>query len=180
MIGLLDGSSDSQKETGYTVGQLLFAKDLSKALDTFAYAMRDPKQFDRLAKFLHDHPKRYAFLMTEFVKERRKRNRIGVRDAYTNADRKFTSYLHQSIIDSQDFAIRSARGWRKGWGLTVEDVVPKLSVRFPSTRRVAVEFLKLENDGIDFGFDWKKNADPKKNREAILKWKEWLKLKSQK
>ncbi len=88
----------------------------------------------------------------------------------------FGDYLRRQVVASEEFARNSAIAWKEGWGLTAKDMLPRLENKnFPATRRSAIEFLKLENNGIDLGYNWKELPDTAANQQAIKQWREFTK-----
>lgn len=73
------------------------------------------------------------------------------------------------------YALGEARLWREGWLRIARDVVPQLDSKdAPGARRIALEFLKLENAGDGLGFDWREEPDTPGNRAARARWKALL------
>ena len=140
--------------------------DIEKATARFTELMSSPDEFGRLAWFMNEHPKRYAQLL--LAAQDPPPAKIVAPRAWGD----WTDYIHRRTRGSRHFARCVARVWREGFQLDVQDVLPKLSNRFPSTRRAAIEFLKQESERRDFGFDWR--ATYKANRTAIEKWQLWM------
>ncbi len=169
---------DSTSEDLKNLAPDLFQEDLTKATYIFAIMVRAPKQFTLLAKFMHDYPKRYATLMKNFEAQRKRGDNFGYEGAAKNPNTAFVEYLHEMVKTDHSFAQRYAISWEKGWGMTITDIVPKLSTKyFPSTRRIAIEFLKMKNNDEDFGYNWEDEPEAIHNKSAISKWNEWLKNK---
>jgi hypothetical protein len=152
--------------------------DLEIATISFEKAMCEQKSYKALAEFMHKYPKRYALLMKSFEDKRIKRitgDNSKIKDRWSNPYGGYTLYVHKMAETSRQFAVKSANSWRKGWSLTAKEVVPKLRMKsFPSTRRQAIEFLKHDNEGDDFGYAWRESPDSQRNRIAIQKWEHWL------
>ena len=156
--------------------QQLFAPDIKDATASFVRAMKDSESFELLANFMHMHSERYAVLMRAYEKERRDGNSFGEANYFANIGGGYTNYLHRKTAESREFAAQSAAAWKRGWGVSPKEVVLKLHTEnFPSTRRIAIEFLKRENNDDDFGFVWNEGPASARNSVAIVKWKLWLK-----
>lgn len=165
-----DTTHEKKVETGLLQG------NLNEATTVLAHMMRAENQFDSLAMFMNDHPKRYADLMKEFERQRKQGNNFGWDGAAMDPYFSFGEYLHKLVENNQEFAQESAIAWEKGWGLTISEVIPKLNtINFASTRRIAIEFLKMKNNGKDFGYIWKDEPETSQNKSAISKWNEWFK-----
>ena len=161
-------------ETGLLQG------NLNEATTVFACMMRNEKQYAFLAGFSIDQPERYAELMNEFEKQRKQGNQFSWDGAAMNPYSRFGDYLHERIENNRGFAKESAIAWEKGWGLTISEVIPKLTTKnIASTRRIAIEFLKMKNNGEDFGYIWKDEPETSQNKSAISKWNEWFKNNKQ-
>lgn len=148
-------------ETTSVYNKVLFHKDIDIASAEMRKMMEgNEEDWEDVVRLLHGHPKRYALLMDNM--------KPGAQNGYTE-------YLYQQVEAREEFARKSAVSWKAGFGMTSSDAVARLSVvKFPSTRRIAIEFLKMERSSNDtFGFDWKR--EPVAGDPAIAKWKSWLK-----
>ncbi len=169
--GQAQGANDSKK-----LKDDLFQKDLDKATADFAGMMRNEIRFEFLAKFKINHPQRYALLLKDFEEKRKQGNNFGWEGAASDPYIAFEEYVNKLVENNQKYAQRSAIAWEKGWRLTIPEVIPKLKTKnFAGTRRIAIEFLKMKNNGEDFGYVWKDEPETPQNRSAISKWNEWLK-----
>jgi hypothetical protein len=150
----------------------LLSDEFSSAAFTFDSLMQGSEaEWDLLIELLHNHPVRYAALMAEHKKQQNERG--------APPDTRFTEYLYSRIESSQEFAREHARAWKSGWNKTAADMLATLRVKFPSSRRVAIEFLKMENNEQDFGYDWNSDPETPQNKAAIGKWEQWVKERKQ-
>lgn len=150
--------------------KVLFSEDTKQAIAAFDAMMKGKQaDWDELIVLMHYYPKRYALLMTGLNEGQREKFDFQNPDPFGF----YTLYLHKRTEESEDFARKSAIGWRDGWNSTCADMLPKLLTKgFPSTRRIAIEFLKMENKEETFGYDWK--AEPDAGDPAIQKWQAWI------
>lgn len=149
--------------------KVLFSEDTRQAVSAFDEMMRGKQtEWDDLIILAHYYPKRYAFLMAGLEVQREK---IDFQNPYPYL--LYNEYLYKRTEESQDFARRSALSWKVGWNLTCADMLRNLLTRgFPSTRRIALEFLKMENNEETFGYEWRPEPDTKD--PAIQKWEAWI------
>ncbi|MGE3807870.1 MAG: hypothetical protein AB7K24_24665 [Gemmataceae bacterium] len=139
----------------------LFAADLQTAVKAFDRLMRGGQaDWDQLITLLHRHPQRYALLI----------NNLQPTDPAGYPG--FTDYYHRKIEASEEMARQSARAWKEGFQIQPGAVISKLrEPNFPSTRRIAIEYLKMENGGKELGYDWSRS--PSDNNQALLFWTSW-------
>lgn len=149
--------------------KVLLSEDTKQALSAFDDMMRGKQpEWDELFILMHYYPKRYALLMTGLNASQRQKSEARTSHPY----RLYSEYLYKRTEESQEFARKSALSWKVGWNFTCADMTSKLLIKgFPSTRRVALEFLKMENNEETFGYDWK--PEPNAKDPAIQKWKVW-------
>jgi hypothetical protein len=146
----------------------LFSEDTKEAVSAFDEMMSGGQiEWDDLITLMHNHAKRYAYLMSQFEQHREKI------DINSDPYHRYTTYIHKRTEESEDFARRSAVSWRVGWDLTRRDMLSKLTWKgFPGTRRTAIEFLKMENNEETFGYDWK--PEPIVDDPTVQKWIDWI------
>ena len=161
----------------------LFDSDTKKALAHFEQLMVSGKEknWEQLVELLHDYSKRYSYLMSELESKLDKtatsRFSFGRSVKQKGAAYKpFARYLGRKVQEDQAFAARSANAWKEGWSMTLQNVIDRLSDSSnASTRRIAIEYLKAENQGETFGYDWQEIPDSPRNQEAVRRWTEWAK-----
>ncbi len=160
-----DGSPPRRGET-FAPGDLL-SEDAGRAAAAMRSMMAGAQpEWDGVIGLLHDRPERYTELMRRILDEDRAKGLPHQYGAYSE-------YLHRKVEESEEFARKNARSWKIGLGLTLADMPARLRQRgFPGTRRVALEFLKMESGGETFGYDWR--AEPEANEGAIRRWEAWI------
>jgi hypothetical protein len=148
------------------------SEDIIEAVSTFDEKLQGAQSdWDELVTLMHSNPQRYAQLVNELDKRNRNRKDSISVDTY----KAYSEYLYKRAEESGEFAQKTAESWRNGWNFTCLDIVPKLKTRgFPSTRRIAIEFLKKETSGETFNYDW--TMEPEQNRESIQKWMKWMEI----
>jgi len=158
----------------------LLDESIHKAAPVFQRMLQTPTDFPLLASLLHEHPKRYAELIRYadvlygFQKQFQEHSVSREEAIRSYPFRRFARYLHSRNTSNQAFAQRTAEAWRIGWGMTPHNVVTLLrTLGFPSTRRVALEFLKKPTNGQDFGFQWKEEPGSAINQLALARWEAW-------
>lgn len=172
MFDLLTFQGHAESEVKPEVkNKVLFSKDTKQAVSAFDEMMKGKQvEWDELIILMHYYPKRYAVLMAGLNEQQRLKLDLQNPHPY----RLYDEYLYKRTEESQDFARRSAMCWKVGSNLTCADILPKLLHKgFPSTRRIALEFLKMENNEETFGYEWK--AEPDAKDPAIQKWEVWIK-----